>query len=331
MTSDNLLFYEKRKVLGNISVLGVPLDLGKDSVGTALAPEYLRTCGLQQMCESIGLFYKDLGDVECEDRKNAVMGDIKIKYLDEINRVVEKTAAIVKNEISLGNKMLVLGGDHALSIGTISGASVACDGDIGLVWIDAHGDINTPETSISGNVHGMPVSAVMGLGHHKLTEVLQPGVKVKKENIIHIGSKDLDQAEVDIMRSQQIEVFTIMDIIRHGLNPTMESLSALQKRVRYIWVSMDVDVIDSQYAPATPMATPDGLTRREIINLTKFIGRTNTVIGFDVVEVAPKLDVDNKTGKLVIELAANLLGGEYNWYEQYMKEEEEKQAKRAVK
>jgi arginase len=331
MSSDNLIFYEKKKLSGNVSVLGVPLDLGKDASGTELAPAYIRNSGLKKMCEEIGLSYRDLGDIECADKIVAPIGDIKLKYLDEIVRVAEESAKIVKNEIQAGNKMVVLGGDHTISIGNISGASVACGGDIGLVWIDAHGDINTDETSISGNVHGMPVSAVMGLGNPKLTGVLQPGAKVKPENIIHIGSKDLDQAEVDIMRNNQIAVFTIMDIVRQGLEPIMESLINLQKRVKHVWISMDVDSIDSLYSPATPMHTPDGLTRREIVNLTRFIGRTNKVAGFDLVEVAPRLDVDNKTGILVLELAANLLGGEYGWYEQYMKHEEEKQIERGRK
>lgn len=237
MTSENLVFYEKQKVAGNVSVLGVPLDLGKDTVGTYLAPEYIRNCGLRTMCENIGLLYKDLGDVECANKSETEMGDIKVKYLDEISRVVEKTAMIVRDEIKMGNKMLVLGGDHSLSIGTISGASVACGGDLGLIWIDAHGDINTDETSMSGNIHGMPVAAVLGMGHHRLTEVLQPGAKIKSENIIYIGIKDLDQAEIEIMRKENITVFTIMDLMRGGIEPLAQSLFELQKRVGHVWVS----------------------------------------------------------------------------------------------
>ncbi len=328
MTSENLVFYEKQKVAGNVSVLGVPLDLGKDTVGTYLAPEYIRNCGLRTMCENIGLLYKDLGDVECANKSETEMGDIKVKYLDEISRVVEKTAMIVRDEIKMGNKMLVLGGDHSLSIGTISGASVACGGDLGLIWIDAHGDINTDETSMSGNIHGMPVAAVLGMGHHRLTEVLQPGAKIKSENIIYIGIKDLDQAEIEIMRKENITVFTIMDLMRGGIEPLAQSLFELQKRVGHVWVSLDVDSIDSAYAPATPMASPDGLTRREASVITKLIGKL-PVVGMDIVELAPDLDENKKTGNLVVELAANLLGSEYNWYTNYMDLEVQKQATRS--
>jgi arginase len=328
MISENLVFYEKQKVAGNVSVLGVPLDLGKDTVGTYLALEYIRNCGLRTMCENIGLLYKDLGDVECANKSETEMGDIKVKYLDEISRVVEKTAMIVRDEIKMGNKMLVLGGDHSLSIGTISGASVACGGDLGLIWIDAHGDINTDETSMSGNIHGMPVAAVLGMGHHRLTEVLQPGAKIKSENIIYIGIKDLDQAEIEIMRKENITVFTIMDLMRGGIEPLAQSLFELQKRVGHVWVSLDVDSIDSAYAPATPMASPDGLTRREASVITKLIGKL-PVVGMDIVELAPDLDENKKTGNLVVELAANLLGSEYNWYTNYMDLEVQKQATRS--
>lgn len=329
MKEDNLFFYEKRKLVGSISVLGVPLDLGKDNAGTASGPDYIRECGLQGMCEEAGLQVKDLGNIECADRRTVEMGDIKVKYLDEISRVVEKTAMIVRDEIKMGNKMVVLGGDHALSIGTISGASVACEGDLGLIWIDAHGDINTEETSVSGNIHGMPVAAVMGLGHHRLTEVLQPGAKIKSENIIYIGIKDLDQAEIDLMRKENIKVFTIMDLMREGIGSLTASLQELQKKVKNVWVSLDVDSIDSVYAPATPMASPDGLTRREITVITKFIGRTNNVVGMDLVELAPELDVQRKTGNLAVEMAANLLGSDYDWYTHYMKNETSKQAERS--
>lgn len=135
------------------------------------------------------------------------IGDIKVKYLDEIVRVVEESAKIVKNEVEAGNKILVLGGDHSISIGNISGASVACEGDLGVVWIDAHGDMMTHENTLSGNIHGMPSSAIMGLGHKKLTDVLKPGAKIKTENIIYIGLKDLDQAEVDLIREKGTKCF----------------------------------------------------------------------------------------------------------------------------
>mgnify|MGYP000269917999 CR=1 FL=1 len=328
MTEDNLRFYEQKKVLGNISVLGVPLDLGKDFSGTNLGPDSFRQFGLKQMCEGVGFFYKDLGNIDCLERNQAVMGDIKLKYLDEISRVLEKTAATVNTEIKLGNKMLVLGGDHTIAIGTISGASVACEGDLGVIWIDAHGDMMTHENTLSGNIHGMPSSAVMGLGHHRLTNVLKPGAKIKKENILYIGLKDLDQGEIDLIRSEKLHAFTIMDIMRKGFEPVAEAILDLQKRVKNIWVSLDLDAIELAYVPGNHMATPGGLTRREIENLAKFIGKQCNLVGLDVVELAPEIDQQGKTAKLGIELISYFLGSDYSWYTNYMKEEAEKQAQR---
>lgn len=328
MTDDSLIFYEKKKLVGNISVLGVPLDLGKDAEGTTLGPDYIRKCGLKKMFDGSGLLLKDLGNIDCVERKTAVMGDKNLKYLDEIVRVVEKTADIVNNEIKSGSKMLVLGGDHTIAIGTISGASVACEGDLGVIWIDAHGDMMTDKNTLSGNIHGMPSSAVIGVGHQKLVDILKPGAKVKKENILYIGLKDLDQAEIDLIRSEKLHAFTILDLVSGGFEPVLQAIKDLQKRVGNIWVSIDMDSIDSMYAPATCLASPDGLTRREVVSLAKFIGQNSNVVGLDVVELAPEFDIEEKTGRLAVELISSFLGSDYGWYVQYMDREIEKQEER---
>lgn len=325
MTNDNLIFYEKKKLSGSVSILGVPLDLGKDNSGTSLSPKFIRKAGLKEMIDDIGLKYKDMGDVKCADRKSAKIGDPKVKFLEEIVRVAEETAKIVNNEIASGNKMLVLGGDHALSVGTISGASVACNGDMGVIWIDAHGDMMTHKNTLSGNIHGMPSSAMMGFGHPALVNILKPTSKIKKENIIYIGLKDLDQGEIDLIRNEKLTAFTIMDIVRNNFDQIFNSIVELQKRVGNVWVSLDMDSIDSAYAPGSLMVTSGSLTLREITNLTKFIGKMCKVVGMDIVELAPKLDVNGKTTRLAIELISHLLGSEYDWYTQYMKKAVEKQ------
>ncbi len=328
MSDDNLIFYEKKKLVGNVSVLGVPLDLGKDATGTTMGPDYIRKCGLNNMFAGSGLLSKDLGNVDCVERKLATMGDKNLKYLDEIVRVVEKTANIVNDEIKAGNKMVVLGGDHTIAIGTISGASVACEGDLGVIWIDAHGDMMTDKNTLSGNIHGMPSSAVMGMGHERLVDVLKPGAKIKKENIVYIGLKDLDQAEIDLIRNENLHAFTIMDLVRGGFEPILQAVKDLQKRVGNIWISIDMDSIDSMYAPATCLASPDGLTRREVVSLAKFIGQNCKVVGLDVVEMAPEFDKEEKTGRMAVELISYLLGSDYGWYAQYMDSEIEKQEQR---
>ncbi len=322
---DNLSFYENQKLSGDISVLGVPLDLGKDFSGTNAGPKSLREFGLEEMCKSAGFFYKDLGDVDCASRESAEIGDLKLKYLDEISRVAEKTARIVRDEVKMGGQMLVLGGDHAISIGSISGASVACEGDLGVIWIDAHGDMMTHENTLSGNIHGMPSSAIMGLGHYRLTDILKPGAKIKKENILYIGLKDLDQGEIDLIRKENLHAFTIMDIMQHGFGPVLQAIIDLQKRVSNIWVSLDLDSIELSSVPGNHMATPGGLTRREVENLAKFIGKQCKLVGLDLVELDPALDENGKTAKLAIELISYFLGSNYSWYTSYMKEEIAKQ------
>ncbi len=329
MNKDNLIFYENRKLIGKASILGVPLDLGKDAEGTMFGPDYIRKCGLKKMFEASGLLATDLGNIECVERKNAVMGEKNLKYLGEIVRVLEKTAETVSNEVASKSKAVVLGGDHTIAIGTISGASVACKGDLGVIWIDAHGDMMTHENTLSGNIHGMPSAVVRGLGHSKLVDVLQPGAKIKKENIVYIGLKDLDQAEIDLIRKDKLHAFTIMDLMRSGFEPVFQAIIDLQKRVGNVWISIDMDSIDSMYAPATCLASPDGLTRREVVSLAKFIGKNCQVVGLDVVEIAPEFDVEEKTGRLAVELISYFLGADYGWYAQYMDKEIEKQQERS--
>jgi arginase len=272
--------------------------------------------------------YKDLGNIACPTREKSVMGDKRAKYLKPIAETCTKVAGMVQKEIETGNVVVALGGDHSLAMGTISGASVACGGEVGVIWIDAHGDMHTTETTLSGNVHGMPSGAVMGYGHEELVNVHAPGGKVKKENMVYVGLKDLDQAEIDLIRKEQLVSVTMMDILHHGLKPALEQIAELQKRVRHIWVSLDLDSIDAEYAPGTPMPNRGGLTYREITSLCKYIGKMCKVVGMDIVELAPREDSNDKTTKLAIELIAALLGSEFNSYSQYMAHEEEKQKQR---
>jgi arginase len=241
-----------------------------------------------------------------------------MKYAEAIVEAAEESAARVATAVKQGRAVIALGGDHSLSLGTISGASVALGGDLGVIWIDAHGDINTDATTVSGNIHGMPLAGVLGMGHKSLTSILEPGQKVQPKNVVYAGLKDLDQAEIDTIRAHKIPTTTAMDIARHGLEPLFKNIVALQKRVKRIWVSLDVDSIDAEYAPGTPMVNRGGLTYREIAAITSFIGKTCRLAGFDIVELAPRHDKAGKTAKLAVELSARLLGGDYSWYTEYM-------------
>lgn len=318
---DNLTFLERPKLSDEVVVLGVPLDLGKVNEGTEGGPKAIREAGLVPVLMELGCRVKDAGDVSCPDRGSVTVGDPKMKYLEPITDIAEKTSTLVEKHVAAGNKVVVLGGDNTISIGSISGASAALKGDIGIIWIDAHGDINTDETTISGNIHGMPIAAVLGLGHSSLVNVNHPGKKVDPQNVVFVGLKDLDQAEIDIIRSNKIPTETMLDIAGNGLRGAFEKISALQSRVSAVWVCLDIDSIDKEYAPATLMATSGGLTYREVTNLAKYIGKTCRVAGIDVSELAPHLDKEHLTAELVVELIAGLLGSESNWYTRYMQNE----------
>lgn len=324
---DNLSFLENNKLTGRLSVLGVPLDLGKDAGGTDLAPETLRNEGLISMLEETGLVVNDLNNINCPRREAVEIGDLQMKYLDAILPVLNETAGIVKREIGAGKKMLVIGGDNTISIGSVSGAADNVE-PLGVIWIDAHADINTGATTLSGNVHGMPIAALLGLGHPSLKEISSPENKISPENLVYIGLKDLDAAEINFLRKLAIPAVTIMDIAEHGLHPAFEKINNLAKKVKRVWVCLDVDSIDGESAPGTPMATSGGLTYRESINLAKFIGKICPVVGVDVSEFAPALDDNHRTAQLIIELVANYFGGEAGWYSRYMNEEIRKKSAR---
>lgn len=324
MPSDNLSFLEKKPRVKQVTLLSIPLDLGKDSIGCDEGPKRLRELGIEKMLFDQGVAVQSKVII-CPTRATAEIGKVNLKYGEAIVAIAERIAVVVAEEIKAKRTVIALGGDHSLSLGTISGAAVAAKGDIGLIWIDAHGDINTPDTTLSGNVHGMPVAGVIGMGPKVLTDILKPGCKVNPKNIIYIGLKDLDQAEIDVIRQKKMTTFTTMDIARLGLEPIFKKIVALSKRVKHIWVSLDVDSIDEQYAPATPMVNKGGLTFREITSLTKLIGKTCPLVGVDIVEFAPDRDIHDKTAQLIFELVSNLVGGEYGWYTAYMHEEARKQ------
>ena len=297
---DNLTFLEGGALNKTVSVLPIPLSIGSDDHDTANAPKYLLKLGLKEALESSGLKINILKEV-------SISKDVSNTFSD-INK-------IVKEEILKSNKVLAIGGDHAISLGTIAGAAEAMTGDLGVIWIDAHGDINTHETSTSLNLHGMVGATLLGLDK-TLADLVK--VKIKPENILYIGLKDLDQAEIDLIRDHKISVITTLDILESGFSFITKSIELLKQKTNHIWISLDIDAIDKEAAPASAMATSGGLTYREITNLINYIGKTSEVIGMDLVEVTPEKDVENKTGKLCLELISLAFGSKYNWYTEYM-------------
>lgn len=301
------------------SLLGIPLDLGAENLGVDVGPNAFRYQKISDKLAGAGLPLTDRGDVAVPHRAALKPGDPRLHYLNAIVPVLETAAQTTAELVRQGERVIALGGDHSIVIGVVSGASAALNGDLGLIYLDAHGDLNTPDTTPSGNIHGMPLAALLGFGAPELTQLHTPTTKIAKANLLHIGGVDFDQAERDLIAHEQLATFTITDLLTHNLTPLFAQIDTLASRVKHLWISLDLDVIDSMYAPGAGMPNPAGLSYREITTIASYIGHTNQVVGVDIVEYNPLQDVDHKTAELGIELIAKLFGHNYSWYTNYLK------------
>ncbi|HSW96855.1 MAG TPA: arginase [Candidatus Saccharimonadales bacterium] len=300
------------------TIIGIPIDLGAENSGVAIGPDAFRYKKLVEKLNSVGFELTDEGNISCSPREQVEIGNPKLKYLTEILRISEESAEKTLKAIERGEKVIALGGDHSLCLGVISGASVAVKGELGLIYLDAHGDMNTTESTLTGNIHGMPLAALMGFGDKQLLHVYKPTKKISKENMLHIGGNDFDPGELELIEKKELNVFKTVDMLSEGLKPLFTKIDELSKRVKNIWVSLDLDVIDEMYAPGVGMPNKAGLTYREITTIADYIGKKPNVLGIDINEYNPLTDVDGKTAELGIELIAKILGGNYSWYTNYM-------------
>jgi arginase len=299
-------------------LIGVPLDLGAENLGVGMGADTLRYQQIIPKLATAGFTVTDTGNVSVKARRAVPTGDPKLRRLDEIIRVSEETAKRTDEAVRAGRKAIVLGGDHSICLGAVAGASAAVQGNIGLIYFDAHGDMNTDETTMTGNIHGMHLASLMGFGAPALAQVYGEQVKVSKENLLHIGGCDFDQAELDLVARENLTTFSMLDLMSHGLAPLFPLIDALASRVDNIWVSLDLDSIDATYAPGAGMPNQKGLLYREIAAIADYIGKKCNVIGVDVVEYNPLQDEQNKTAELAIELIATYFGKEYSWYTHYL-------------
>lgn len=302
----------------NITLLGVPLDLGAENLGVDIGPQAFRHQQIVSKLEHIGFNVTDAGDVEGRDRKELDPGNPRMHYLDEILRVNQEVARITEQAIQAKHRVVALGGDHSINLGVVSGASTAVGGKLGLIYFDAHGDMNTDETTLTGNVHGMHLASLLGYGAPALKDFYKPGTKVQKENLLHIGGSDFDAAELELIKNENLPAFTLFDLLSQNLAPLLKMIDDLSVRVPNIWISLDLDAIDRIYAPGAGMPNAKGLTYREIATIAEYIGQHCNVIGVDVVEYNPLQDEHNKTAELGIELVAKFFGKDYSWYSNYL-------------
>jgi len=295
-----------------IQVLGVPLDLGQSRRGVDMGPSAVRVAGLEARLEALGHIVEDGGNVSVAMAELKQEGDPSAKYLEEITATCAKSAELVVKALEAGKIPLILGGDHSVAAGSVSGVAEFYRREnktVGLLWIDAHSDINTPDTSPSGNVHGMPLAALLGLGPSQLGNIFNFSPKVKPENCVLFGVRDIDAAErANILRAG-IHVFTMRDIDERGIRSLMEeALWIVGKGTVGYHVSLDMDWVDPEDAPGVGTPVRGGATYREAHLAMEIIADRGGMLSFEIVEINPVLDEKNRTADLAVELTASAFG-----------------------
>ncbi len=290
-----------------ISIIGVPFDLGASIRGASLGPDAMRYAGMVERLGNIGFKIEDLGNVTVHKEKAFTAPGSNLKNFNVVKEVNEDLAVKVDEVMKKGSFPLVLGGDHSIAIGTIKGVLRNVP-NLGVIWFDAHGDINTHLTSPSGNMHGMPVASLLGIGNEELNSIAGD-YRLKKENIVYIGCRDLDAGERKAFNELGIIVFTMHEVDKYGIVDVMEAaIEIATKGTDGIHVSFDLDGLDTTVAPGTGTKVLGGLSFREGNLALEMIAKTNKLVSAEFVEVNPLLDHENATSKVAVILAGSLLG-----------------------
>ena len=289
-------------------MIGAPLDLGAGRRGVDMGPSAIRYAGLeQQLAEKLGVQVFDAGNVISPVVETTDMGDERARYLGQILDLCGGVAHLVDEAARRGAMPLVIGGDHSVALGSLVGMAQA-RGPGGVVWIDAHGDLNTPETSPSGNVHGMVLAAALGLAGDGFRRDGWPLPAVDDGKLALVGVRSLDEGERELLGRLDAKVFTMSEIDRIGVEPCMREALAHASGAAFLHVSLDMDVVDPDYAPGVGTPVRGGLSYREAHLAMETIAEFGRTDSMDVVEVNPILDRENATGQLAVELVASALG-----------------------
>ncbi len=298
--------------MAEIRIIGVPMDLGSGRRGVDMGPSAIRIGRLSSRLTQLNLHVEDLGNVDVPVPEEVPHGRIELMYLVEIGKVCVDLARRVRTCLDEGRMPLVLGGDHSLSAGSVGGVSSHFrqrNQRIGLIWVDAHGDMNVPETSSSGNVHGMPLAALLGLGPRELVEIEGFSPKVAVENAAVIGVRSLDGEEKRTIRKIGLRVITMSEIDKRGMRSAVEeAIQVATQGTAGFHCSFDLDVIDPQEAPGVGTPVPGGITYREGHLAMEMIHDSQQCCSLEFVEVNPILDSENRTGRLAVDLACSALG-----------------------
>jgi len=293
----------------NITVIGVPMDLGQLKRGVDMGPQAIRYAGVIEKLQTLQYDVSDFGDIKVVDvaSENSFVAE-NLNNLTAVKKVNEMLANTVDETIERGDFPLVFCGDHSIAIGSLAGIAKRYK-NIGVIWFDAHGDMNTDKTSPSGNIHGMSLAASVGHGHPSLVHLFEAKTKIQPENVVLIGVRELDRGEIELLRQLNVKVFTMHEVDTMGMKAVMdEALQYLQDRTDKIHVSFDLDVLDPSEAPGVGTPVIGGITYREAHVALELLAKTKGIISAEFVEVNPILDVRNKTAELTVALIGSLFG-----------------------
>jgi len=295
-----------------IAVIGAPLDLGAGRRGVDMGPSAIRVAHLDDRLAALGYEVHDLGNVEVEQAESRPVGRENARYLHEITATCRRLAKSVETALGKGQFPLVLGGDHSVAAGTVAGVAKhfrRSKERIGLIWIDAHADMNTPDTSPSGNVHGMPLASCIGTGPDELVKLAGFSPKVRAENVALVGIRDVDQLEKPHIKASGVRAFTMREIDERGLLHVMnEAIRIASDGTAGFHLSFDMDGVDPDEAPGVGTPVRGGITYREAHLALELVCDSRRMLSLEVVEVNPVLDVANRTAELAVELMLSAMG-----------------------
>lgn len=292
-----------------ISLIGVPMDLGQARRGVDMGPSAIRYAGVVERLEEIGHKVTDKGDIQIATASKTVQANTILRNLREVTDACTVLADKVKDVMDHDQFPLVLGGDHSIAIGTLAGLGDRYE-NLGVIWYDAHADLNTGETSPSGNIHGMPLGVSIGMGHEELINIRDYTPKIKPENVVIIGARSIDEGERSLIRQTGIKVFTMHEIDRLGMTEVMDQAIQYLKnqKVDGVHLSLDLDGLDPMYTPGVGTPVPGGITYRESHLAMEMLYSSEMITSAEFVEVNPILDEKNKTADVAVALIGSLFG-----------------------
>ncbi len=294
------------------TIIGVLMDLGADRRGVDMGPSAIRVADLNERLEKLGFEVIDAGNISVRNAEMMQITDGNAKYLPEIASACQRLADQIEAALESGSLPIVLGGDHSIAIGSVSGLASfhrKRDQRVGVIWFDAHGDMNTPETSPSGNIHGMPFAAILGHGAKELTHIGGFSPKVYPEDCVLIGARSVDPDEAVALKSSGIRVVTMRELDERGMSAVMdEAMWLASRRTAGFHVTMDMDFVDPDYAPGVGTRVPGGPTYRESHLAMEKIADSGKMLSFELTEVNPVLDDSNKTAELGVQLILSACG-----------------------